>query len=289
MNQNKYFKKKARRSTITAAFSIILVLWLVGLFTALLLEANYLIGKVKENVEMQVFITDDADTKAVLNLTRQLSMSGYFKSYRYIGKDEAVRIMTQDLGEDFIDFVGYNPLKASITVQVKSQYANSDSLIYINKYIKSNAIVSDIKYHQLLLDLVNKNTNKVIYGGTLFIAILALLSFFLISNAIKMNVFAERFTIKSMQLIGATTHFIRKPFLIRGSIVAVLSALIAGVFVYLFAMYFNENITTLYILNNYYQWIFIFGGLILFGVIISFISIYFATTKYLNLDIDELY
>ncbi len=289
MSVRSYFKRKAKTSLIVSTLSISFLLVLLGVVALVIMETSNLVNVVRENAEVQVFLSDDASNLDILALSKQISASGYAKNLRYVSKDDAKRILTEDLGEDFVDFVGYNPLKASLVLQLKSKYASSDSLYTISHFIKQNAMVTDIRYHQLLFDTINKNIKIFTFIGFGICAFFLILSLILIHNYIKLALFAERFLIKSMQLVGATKQFIRKPYLIRGLWQGFFAGLIASLLLIGLLFWINENVANLNTLLNFNDLAILFSVIFALSMLTTIFSSLLATNRYLNADIDELY
>jgi cell division transport system permease protein len=282
-------KRSLRSSYITSIISISLVLLLVGLLGILLMNARRLSDYVRENIGFTIILNDNVKEVDILRLQKTLDAKAYVKSTRYISKEEAARELQQELGEDFIGFLGYNPLGASIDVKFFAPYANPDSISFIEKEISPYEEVKEIFYQKSLLQLVNENIRKISLIILIFSAMLFLIAVALINNTIRLSVYSKRFLINTMKLVGATKPFIRRPFLYKSAGHGILAALIAiallGGILLLIRHEFYDFI--------YLQDIEIMGILVLFvlasGIFLNWISTFFAVNKYLRMNTDDLY
>lgn len=284
-----YFRRKARRSSLTAVISITLVLFLLGLFGVLVMNAKMLSDYVKENLEVQVFINEDAEPKQINDLAKQLRANRNVKKLEYISEEEAVEILTADLGENFVDFLGYNPLLASFTLTVDAQYANSDSLERVKKSLLKNPIVKEVFYQAGVLDLLNKNIQTIAAVVGVFSLLLLLITITLINNSIRLSLYSQRFLIKSMQLVGATSWFIKKPYLIKSLLMGLISVVISSLLLFAVVAAGDKQLPELAALRDEILTVYIGIGLLALGLFISFLSTWIAINRYLRYKIDELY
>ncbi|MNX42890.1 Cell division protein FtsX [compost metagenome] len=201
----------------------------------------------------------------------------------------AARNLTNDLGEDFVNFLGYNPLLSTIDVYLKADYANNKSIDALKASIAKNPIVKEVIYQSSLIDMVNKNINTIGLIILGFAAILLIISVALINNTIRLAIYSQRFLIKSMQLVGATRNFIRKPFILVAALHGLIAAFIAILILLGILFYAQKEIPEMIILRNYTEFGIVLASLIGVGVFITAISTSFAVSKYLNLKIYDLY
>ena len=248
-------KRRLRSSYITSIISITLVLFLLGLIGILLINAKRLSDHVKENIGFTIILNENVKEVDILRLQKSLDAQQYVKSTEYISKEEAAQELTEELGEDFIEFLGYNPLGATIDVRFYAGYANPDSISFIEGQINSYEEVKEVFYQQSLLHLVNENIRKISFIILLFSALLFLIAVALINNTIRLSVYSKRFLINTMKLVGATRTFIRRPFLYRsaghGILAAFIAILLLGGILYLINREFSEII---YFMDNYKTW-----------------------------------
>ena len=282
-------KGKLRSSYLTSIISISLVLFLLGLIGLLLLNAKKISDHVKENIGFSILLKENIREVDIIRLQKRLDAMPFVKSTDYITKEEAARELQEELGEDFIEFLGYNPLGASIEVRFNARFANPDSIALIEKEIMNYEEVSEVFYQKSLVDLVNDNIRKISLIILAFSGLLFLIAIALINNTIRLSIYSKRFLIKTMQLVGATKSFIRKPFLIKSATHGVYAAIIA-LFLLIGVIYIAQH-ELLEIIS--FQDIDILGILfflvLILGVILNWISTFFAVNKYLKMRSDDLY
>lgn len=287
--EEKFNKRRLTTSVFTTVLSIGLVLFMLGLVGLILLNAKKLSDYVKENITLSVIMKDNVSEADIILLRKSIDAEPYRKTTRYITKEEAAREMREQLGEDFSDILDYNPLLPSIEVNVNAEYANNDSLAVIKDQLGSRSGVKEVYYEESLVEQVNKNLRKISMIILGFSAILILIAIALINNTIRLSVFSKRFLIKSMQLVGATQRFIRRPFLLKGILHGFIGSLLAIALLvgtmYLICNEFPEIID----LTEIDFYLILFAGVILAGFIFSWISTYFAVRKYLKIKTDNLY
>lgn len=287
--EEKFNKRRLTTSVFTTVLSIGLVLFMLGLVGLILLNAKKLSDYVKENITLSVIMKDNVSEADIILLRKSIDAEPYRKTTRYITKEEAAREMREQLGEDFSDILDYNPLLPSIEVNVNAEYANNDSLAVIKDQLGSRSGVKEVYYEESLVEQVNKNLRKISMIILGFSAILILIAIALINNTIRLSVFSKRFLIKSMQLVGATQRFIRRPFLLKGILHGFIGSLLAiALLVGTMYLIYNEfpEIIDLTEIDFY---LILFAGVILAGFIFSWISTYFAVRKYLKIKTDNLY
>lgn len=282
-------KSKLRSSYLTSIISISLVLFLLGLIGLLLLNARKISDHVKENIGFSIILKENIREVDIIRLQKRLDAMAFVKSTDYITKDEAARELQEELGEDFIEFLGYNPLGASIEVRFNARFANPDSIAVIEKEIMNWEEVSEVFYQKSLVHLVHDNIQKISLIILVFSGLLFLIAVALINNTIRLSVYSKRFLIKTMQLVGATKTFIRKPFLIKSATHGIYAAIIA--LVLLMGVIYMAQRELLDIIS--FQDIDILGILfiivIIMGIILNWISTFFAVNKYLKMRSDDLY
>ncbi|MDX9847384.1 MAG: permease-like cell division protein FtsX [Tenuifilaceae bacterium] len=280
---------RLRSSYLSSIISNSLVLFMLGILMLLLFNAKRLSDFVKENIGFSVILHDDVREVDANFLRKTLDASPYVRVTEYIPKEVAAKELQQELGEDFIGFLGYNPLSSSIEVRLKANYANPDSIRKIEDELMAYRPVKEVFYQKSLVNLVNENVQKIGAILLIFSGLMLFVAIVLINNTIRLSVYSKRFIINTMKLVGATWGFIRKPFLIKGmlhgfyaSILAL--CLLSGV-IYVVQNEFYEviNFRQVELLSA------IFGLVIIAGVIINLISTSMAVSKYLKLRTDELY
>jgi len=281
--------KKTKTIYISTVFGIAMVLSMVGLLGLILVEAHNLSNYVKENIVLNIYVDDAAHETDVLQLQKQIEASPMVKQAQYVSKELAARNLQKDLGEDFVKFLGYNPLSQSIDVYLKAEYANNTDIDKFKADLLKNPMIKEVKYQKSLVDQMNDNITTITLIILVFAAIFVVLSVALINNTIRLAIYSQRFLIKSMQLVGATKGFIRKPFLLYGIWHGILGALIAILILVGTLSLAYKEIPDLVILRNYFEFGIIFVGVVGLGIFISGFSTYLAVNKFLRLKIYNLY
>lgn len=282
-------KRRILSSHVTSIISITLVIFLLGVVGVLLLSANKLSNYVKENIGFSIVLSEDAREMEVKRLQKYLDASEYVKSTRYITMDEAAAELQDDLGEDFVDFLGYNPLLASIEVKLFAAYTNTASIEDIKKEFLANSQIKEVVYEKDLIYLVNENIHRITWMFLGFSILLLIISSALINNTIRLGIHAKRFDINTMQLVGATNGFIRRPFVARSVMDGVLSALIA-IFVMIGVLYsLQKEFENILSLQDFNMISAIFVLMLLLGVVLTNVSSFFAVSRYLRMSTDNLY
>lgn len=280
---------KTKTIYVSTVISIALVLLMTGLLGLILVHAKNLSNYVKENIVLNIIVNEGAKEVDITALQKQLDANPQVLKTQYVSKELAARNLTKDLGEDFVDFLGYNPLLSSIDVYMKADYANNESIQAFTSQLNKNPLVKEVIYQKSLIDMVNQNIRGIGLVILAFAAILLVIAVALINNTIRLAIYSQRFLIKSMQLVGATKSFIRKPFLTYGIMHGLLAGLIA-IILLLLALYFaQQQVPEMIILRNWFEFILVFLGVIGIGILISGLSTYFAVSKFLRLKIQDLY
>lgn len=280
---------KTKTIYISTVFGIAMVLLMVGLLGLILVHANNLSRYVKENIVLNIFVDDAAHETDVRQLQNQLESNPAVKQAIYVSKELAARNLQKDLGEDFVRFLGYNPLSQSLDVYLNADYANSAQITKFKAELLKNPVVKEVKYQQSLVDQMNSNIGSISLVILAFTGIFVVVSVALINNTIRLAIYSQRFLIKSMQLVGATKSFIRKPFILYGIWHGLLGGLIA-IIILIGTLYFaNLEIPDLVILQNNAEFGVVFLGVIGLGIFISAFSTYLAVNKFLKLKIYDLY
>lgn len=284
-----FTKRRLRSSYFTSIISISLVLFLIGLMGLLVLNAKSLSDYVKESLNLSIILEDNAKEVEIRRLQKNLDASNFVKSTEYISKEAAANELKNELGEDFINFLGYNPLLAAIDVYLYAPYANTDSIAAIESTLREYSLIKEIYYHESLIHLINENIRKINFVILIFSGLLFLIALTLINNTIRISVYAKRFLINTMQLVGATRSFIRKPFLKRSTMHGIIAGLVA-ILLILGVLYFaQKEFQEIMKLQNLETLVFLFSSVILLGILFNYISTFFAVNKYLRMEEDDLY
>jgi len=284
-----YQKRRLRSSYISVIISIALVLFLVGLLGLIVLKTNSITRHFKEKIVMTIFLKDDAKKKDVDVLQAELKKATYTKLVTYVSKSEAAKQYSEDIGEDFLEFLGENPLKNAIDLSLKSDFVTPDKMAEIEKSLVIRNTVAEVSYDKPLIELLSKNINRLSFWMLLFSGLFTLIAVVLINSSIRLSVYSKRFTIKTMQMVGATKRFIRVPFIWQSVRLGIIGALVAIGGLIGFIYYVNTKIPEIQLFDDLELLGFLFAVIIALGVSITWLSTYFATQRFLNLRTDELY
>tara|TARA_B100000963_G_scaffold160634_1_gene139770 strand:+ start:50 stop:922 length:873 start_codon:yes stop_codon:yes gene_type:complete len=289
MFSNNSLNRKIISTSASVVISISLVLFVVGLLGLVLVNNQRLSDYIKENIGFTIMIEDDVSEIEIIKLQKELKAAKFTKKISFVTKEQATQNLINDLGEDFVSFLGYSPLLSSIDIKLNALYANNDSLQKISEELAKNPIVYDSYYQKNLVEKLNRNVKKTSLFLISFCLLLFFVAFVLINNTIRLSVYSKRFLIRTMRLVGATDIFIQKPFLIKGVYQGVYSSIFA-IFMLMGSIQLIRgdsskilNVEDLKIIG------FIFILIFFVGLILSLFSTFFAVRKYINLNEHELY
>ena len=285
----RYNRRKLISSYFSVTLSITLVLFLLGLLGFLLINAKNFTDSYKENLIMSVFLKDTAKEADIQQLQKTLSIANYIKKVQFISKEQAAQSFIEELGEDFISTIGDNPLKNSFDLTLKADYVPPEKMEEIKESILQNASVKEVTYDRDSVEKIHSNLRQISIAILSISAVFTLVAMLLINSSIRLSVYSKRFIIKTMQLVGATKAFIRKPFIITNIALGILSALLACLALSLCLYYLDQSWPEWGLLTYYNSFVWVFAGLFAIGIFISWISTYFAAQRFLNLHTDELY
>ncbi|HEY4628955.1 MAG TPA: permease-like cell division protein FtsX [Flavobacterium sp.] len=282
-------KRRLISSYFSVVLSVFLVLFLLGILGLFIINSKKLANDFKENIAMTVFFKNEANDSILKSFGTELKASRFVKSYDYVTKEAAAKEHTDIIGEDFMEFLGENPLQNSYDIHLKADYVVKDSIAKIESGLRKNAMVSDIVYDKQLVNLVNDNIKKVSMWILIVSVFLTFIAVLLINSSLRLSIHSHRFIIKTMQMVGATKSFIRKPFVLRSLKLGLLGAGLAIIALIGVLVYVQTNFPNLGILDDK-----LLIGLVLLavlgvGILITWLSTYFATQRFLNLRTDELY
>ena len=274
---------------ITSSISTTLVLLLLGMVVFFVLSANNLSTYVRENIGISVLVSDDMKEPEALKFQKTLNEKSYVKESVYISKEQALKEQTEAMGTDPAEFLGYNPFTASIEIKLNAQYANSDSIAWIEKEILTNKKVMEVSYPQNLIDSVNRNIQKVSIFLLGLAALLTLISFALINNTIRLAIYSKRFLIHTMKLVGASWNFIRRPFLVRNVWIGVLAGIMADAILLGMAYMLVKYEPQLIEIITPNALLAVMASVFVFGLAITFFCAYISINKYLRMKASALY
>lgn len=287
--EDRFNRRRLRTSYFTTVMSLSLVLFMLGMLALIVLQAKRLSDYVRENIGFSIILKEDVKEGRIIEMQKRLELADYVKSTEYIPREQAARELIDNLGEDFVDFLGYNPLLPTLDVRLRASYANVDSLAVIEKGLMANDDVKEVFYEKNLVHLVNDNLRKVGVVLLGFSAVLLLIAVALINNTIRLSVYAKRFLIRSMQLVGATQGFIQRPFVLSGIMQGIYGAFISMLLLSIVLFITRQQMPEIIILQDAWLYLSVFGFVIFSGIVLSWISTYFAVRKYLKINTDSLY
>ncbi len=287
------FEKHQKRRLISSYFSVVmsiaLVLFLLGLLGMLVLNAKTISNNFKERVVMTIYLNETAKEVEINQLEKSLAMANYVKETKYVSKEDAADFMKGEYGEDFLDDVGFNPLQNSIDVNLKANFVTEQRLDSISQATLTKKFVDDVSYNKDLVSIMNSNVKRISLWVIIISVLFTLIAVLLINSSIRLAVYSKRFIIKTMQMVGATKQFIRRPFIWRSVRLGVIGAILALIGMAVVLYYLNKTFPELELLSNQILLIGLFVGIFIIGILITWVSTYFATQRFLNLNTDQLY
>lgn len=286
---DRYQKRRLISSYFSVVISIALVLFLLGCLGLLVLNAKKVADHFKEQVVMTIYLNDSAKEVEVKQLEKTLAMSEYTKNIEYVSKEAAAESMKAETGEDFMDFVGYNPLQNSIDVHLKADFVTLETLASISEELSNKKFIEEIRYDNDLVELMNDNVKKITFWVLIISAIFTLIAVLLINSSIRLAVYSKRFIIKTMQMVGATKAFIRRPFVFQNIKLGIIGAVIALIGMGVVVYYLDQTFGELQLLSNPILIGGLFVVIFLLGILITWFSTFIATQRFLNLKTDALY
>lgn len=284
-----YSGKRVTGSHLTLVISVSLVLFLLGLLGLVVINARELSNFFRESLSFSIFLDDGAREADIRMLQKDLDAKHYVKSTVYVSKDEAAANMKEELGEDFISFLGDNPLPPSIDVYLYADYTSPDSVAKIEKYVTDYPFVEEVLYRESLLILINENINKISVFILIISAFMFIISVTIINNTIRLGIYSRRFIIRTMQLVGATRSFIRKPFLVQGAFQGLVSALLAMILIMGLLYLIEREFFLIFAFESPKMLLLLGAGIVITGILISTISTFFSVNRYLDIPEDKLY
>ncbi len=287
------YEKHQKRRLISSYFSVVLsialVLFLLGILGMLVLNAKTISDNFKERVVMTIYLNDSAKPVEIAQLQKSLSLSSYIKETRYISKDEAAEFMKQEYGDDFLDDVGYNPLQNSIEVNLKAEFVTEEKLDEIASATIVKSFVDDVRYDKDLVAIMNSNVKRISIWVLVISAVFTVIAVLLINSSIRLAVYSKRFIIKTMQMVGATKRFIRRPFLYQNVKLGVIGSFLALIGMGVVLYYVDQTFPELELLKKPLLLGILFIFIFALGILISWLSTFFATQRFLNLKTERLY
>jgi cell division transport system permease protein len=286
---DKFQKRRLISSYFSVVLSVFLVLFLLGMLGFFIINSKKLADDFKEKIAMTVFFKNDANDSILKAFGTELKAAAFAKSYVYVTKEAAAKQHTDIIGEDFMEFLGENPLQNSYDIHLKADYVIKDSIAKIETRLRKNAMISDIVYDKQLVNLVNDNIKKVSMWILIISVFFTVIAVLLINSSLRLSIHSNRFIIKTMQMVGATKAFIRKPFVMRSIKLGMIGAGLAILALIGVLIYVQTNFPDLGILDDKLLIVLVLLSVLGIGILITWVSTYFATQRFLNLRTDDLY
>tara|TARA_X000001036_G_scaffold76226_3_gene67745 strand:- start:8623 stop:9501 length:879 start_codon:yes stop_codon:yes gene_type:complete len=287
--EEKYQKRKLLTTYISAMGINFLVVFLAGLLGLLLFNSKMVADHFKEQIALTIYFKDSSKQIDIQQIQKSIKFKDLTKSAVFTSKDEASKIYADEIGEDYMEFLGYNPLESSLDIYFNADYVKPQIIKNISDDLSKYPFISEIKYDQPLLNLLDKNIKKIEFWFLLSGLIFIIIAILLINSSIKLSIYAKRFEIKTMQLVGATKWFIQKPFLIKYFNLGLFSSTFSVILLYVISIELEKRIPELNLFNEKLTIILILISVFSFGLSITLISTFFATNRFLNLKSDEIY
>lgn len=287
--ENKETSRRLKSSYFTTIISISLVLFMLGMLGLIVLNAKQISDQVKENIGFSIILKDGIKDVEIVQIQKSLDAENFVKSTHFIHPDSAAVELQRELGEDFISFLGYNPLLPSIDVKLNADYANNDSLSVIEANLTNNPKIKEVFYQKDLVSLINENVKRISFYLLGFSSLLLVIAMALINNTIRLSIYSKRFLIKTMQLVGAKSSFIQKPFVLKGIGNGIAASILSIGLIVLFLYYLQKQMPEIIDFKNIELYGALFLMVIILGILISWISTALAVRKYLRMDAGNLY
>ncbi len=286
---DKFQKRRLISSYFSVVLSVFLVLFLLGMLGLFIINSKKLADDFRENIAMTVFFKNEANDTIIKSFDAELKKAPFAKTFEYVSKDAAAKQHTDIIGEDFVTFLGENPLQNSFDIHLKADYVYKDSIAKVESQLRKNPMISDIVYDKQLVNLVNDNIKKVSMWILIISGFFTVIAVLLINSSLRLSIHSNRFIIKTMQMVGATKAFIRKPFVMRSVRLGMIGAGLAILALIGVLIYLESNFPDLGLLDDQLLIALVLISVFALGVLITWLSTYFATQRFLNLRTDDLY
>ena len=286
---DKFQKRRLISSYFSVVLSVFLVLLLLGILGLFIINSKKLADDFRENIAMTVFFKNEANDTIIKSFNAELKKASFAKTFEYVSKEAAAKQHTDIIGEDFVTFLGENPLQNSFDIHLKADYVYKDSIAKVENQLRRNPMISDIVYDKQLVNLVNDNIKKVSMWILIISGFFTVIAVLLINSSLRLSIHSNRFIIKTMQMVGATKAFIRKPFLMRSIKLGMIGAGLAILALIGVLIYLENNFPDLGLLDDQLLIVLVLLSVFGLGILITWLSTYFATQRFLNLRTDDLY
>jgi len=285
----KYQKRRLMSSYFSVVVSIALVLFMIGVLGMVVLKSTKIANHFKEKVAITLFLKDNVKRAQSSKLEASLEKKKYINSVIFISKETAAKEYSKDIGEDFLTFLGSNPLKNAIDIHLKPEFVSPLKMDIIKRELSENAYIAEVVYDEPLIELLTQNIQKVSFWILIIAGFFTIVAIVLINSSIRLSVYSKRFTIKTMQMVGATKRFIRGPFIWKSIRLGIVGALLASAGLFAVLYYVSKELPELELLEDKNELGIVFGCVMLSGIFVTWISTFFATQRFLNLKTDQLH
>jgi cell division transport system permease protein len=286
--QDNYQKRRILNNYFSVIISITVVLFFIGILGLFLLNTKSLASHFKEQIVMTVYLKDNAKDIEITQMQKKIQLNSSTKRVQFKSKEEAAEEYARDIGEDFVEFLGFNPLLNSIDIYFNAAYVNALSLNQTKTEIEISDFVAEVVYDQPLVTLLEKNIERISFVLLISTALFVLIALLLINSSIRLSIYSKRFVIKTMQLVGATKSFIRRPFILSHLRLGIISSFLALTALNFLLWEVNKRFPELEIMQQTNELTIVFGGVLILGISITGVSTFFATQRYLNLKTDAV-
>lgn len=285
----RYQKRRLKSSYFSVILSVALVLFVLGVLGLLVVKSSKIANHFKEQVVITFFVKDKVSKNNITELQKSIEKKDFCKSVTFISKEAAAKEFSKEIGEDFMEFLGSNPLKNALDIHLKPEFIQPERMAEIKKDLLKNAFAEEVVYDAPLIQLLSQNIQKISFWILIVAGVFTLIAIVLINSSIRLSVYSKRFTIKTMQMVGATKRFIRLPFIWQSVRLGIAGALLACVALGGLIYSIAKRVPQLELLTDTKALALVFGGVFLMGILVTWFSTYFATQRFLNLKTDQLY
>ncbi|WP_010135093.1 cell division protein FtsX [Ochrovirga pacifica] len=285
----KYQKRRLKASYLSVVLSITLVLMLVGFLGLAVLKYSKLSGYFKEKISVTLYLKNNLSETEKKGLEKFLKEKEFVNTYHFVSKDQAAKDFSKEIGEDFLTFLGDNPLKSYYEIKLKADFVSPSQLIFITKDLEKNAYITEAAYDAPLVDLLTKNIKTIGFWLLVGASVLSFIAVLLLNSSIRLSIYSKRFTIKTMQMVGATKSFIRKPFIWGSVRLGLLGAFLASVIILTLCYKVDHKLPVLSLMEDVEVLAIVIGGIFAVAFVITAISSFLATQRFLRLKTDQLY
>ena len=287
--QDNYQKRRILNNYFSVIISITVVLFFIGILGLFLLNTKSLASHFKEQIVMTVYLKDNAKDIEITQMQKKIQLNSSTKRVQFKSKEEAAEEYARDIGEDFVEFLGFNPLLNSIDIYFNAAYVNALSLNQTKTEIEISDFVAEVVYDQPLVTLLEKNIERISFVLLISTALFVVIALLLINSSIRLSIYSKRFVIKTMQLVGATKSFIRRPFILSHLSLGIISSFLALTALNFLLWEVNKRFPEIEIMQQTSELMIVFGSVLILGISITGVSTFFATQRYLNLKTDAVY